>query len=387
MRIGIVASPHIPVPPPKYGGTEVIIHHLIKGLLEAGHEPILFGTKDSKVDCEIVPIVDQALYFPERQNELETHRKRIQKLERDTAKKIRSYLPNLDIIHSHGFDLIDFQDFPNLTTLHGPVDFKDLAYYLARKNLYYVSISKNQQGTLPDLQYVGVVYNGENPADFPFVEKPDDYVCFLGRFDHEKNPHLAIELAINLGINIKLGGKIDFQGEEYFEKYIKKYLNHPLVEFLGELGFDEKVQLLSRAKCNLHPTNFREPFGLSVLEAAYCGTPTLAVARGSMPELIEPERTGMLVEDFIEGYHQIQKCFEMNRKYISERARILFNYQTMTKQYISAYEKVIDIFNTRKDQDSVIRSLAKETESKLETIWSETHENLPNTKSSNDTNT
>lgn len=376
MRIGIVASPHIPVPPPKYGGTELIIYYLIKGLKEAGHEPILFGTGDSKVDCEIVPIVDQAIYFPDRQEGLSAHKKHLRKLQQETANKLKENLPKLDIIHSHGFDLIDFQDFPNLTTLHGAFNFQELAYYLTRKNLYYVSISKNQQGACPDLQYVGVVYNGEDPSRFPFVEKPEDYVCFLGRFDNEKNPHLAIQLAINLGIKIKVAGKVDFQGAEYFERYVKPLLSHPLVEFLGELGFEEKVELLSKAKCNLHPTGFREPFGLSVLEAAYCGTPTLAIERGSMPELIEPERTGMLVEDFVEGYHQIQKCFEMNRRYISERARILFNYKTMTQQYISAYEKVVNIFNTRKDQDDVIRSLTKETESDLENIWSAKHEGL-----------
>ncbi len=369
MRIGIVASPHIPVPPPKYGGTEQIIYYLIKGLKEAGHEPILFGTNDSKVDCEVVPIADRAIYFPERQEQLGVHKRLLRRLKSDTAEKLRAYLPRLDIIHSHGFDLIDFQDFPNLTTLHGAFNFQELSYYLARKDLYYVSISKNQQGACPDLQYVGVVYNGEDPDEFPFVEEPDDYVCFLGRLDHEKNPHLAIQLAINMGIKIKLAGKIDYQGEEYFDKYIRPFLQHPLVEFHGELGFADKVKLLAHAKCNLHPTNFREPFGLSVLEAAYCGTPTLAVARGSMPELIEPERTGLLVEDFVEGYHQIQKCFDMNRRYISERARLLFNYRTMTQQYIKAYEEVINIFNTRKVQDNIIRSMTKETEDNLEHIW------------------
>ena len=132
---------------------------------------------------------------------------------------------------------------------------------------------------------------------------------------------------------IKLGGKVDFQGERYFEEQVSPYLDHPLVEFLGELSLDDKTDLLGNARCNLHPTGFREPFGLTVLEAAFCGTPTLAIARGSMPELIEVGRTGMLVEDFVEGYHQIEQCFEMDRSYIAHRSRLLFNYKTMTKQY------------------------------------------------------
>ena len=142
-------------------------------------------------------------------------------------------------------------------------------------------------------------------------------------------------------MKIKLAGKIDHESEGYFEEEIKPYLKHRLVEFLGEIGFEEKVELLSNAKCNLHPTNFREPFGLTVLEAAYCGTPTLAISRGSMPELIEPERTGMLVEDFVEGRHAIQNCFNMDREYISSRARQLFNYQNMSRHYLEAYATVI----------------------------------------------
>ena len=149
-------------------------------------------------------------------------------------------------------------------------------------------------------------------------------------------------MALNLGIKIKLAGKLDHDSEGYFNEEVAIHFDNNLVEYLGEIGFDEKVELLSKAKCNLHPTNFREPFGLTVLEAAYCGTPTLAVARGSMPELIEPNRTGLLVEDFIEGRHHIEECYEMDREYIASRARQLFNYQNMAKGYLNLYEKVIE---------------------------------------------
>lgn len=343
MRIGIIAGPHFPVPPPKYGGTEQVVFYLIKGLKEAGHEPILFGPGDSGVDCEIVPIVKKAIYFPKSSTGKAAHEKQIQQIQADTEKKLRQNLSRLDLIHSHGFDLINFQDFPNLTTIHTMVDFESLDYYLERKELSFVSISKNQQGTCPELKYIGVIYNGEDPKEFPLIKKPDDYLCFLGRFDYGKNPQLAIQLAINLGMPIKIAGKKDFHDEDYFDHKIKPYLDHPLVEYLGELGFKEKVKLLSKAKCNLHPVGWREPFGLTVLEAAYCGTPTMAIARGSMPELIEEGRTGQLVEDFVEGHNYIKQCFEMDREYIAKRARLLFNYRTMTQQYVNAYEKVISL--------------------------------------------
>lgn len=362
MRVAIVAGPYISVPPRQYGGTEQVIHYLIKGLIEAGHEPVLFGPGDSEVPCELIPIVDKGIYFPARQTQAPAHEKQAQKILKNTEKLLRKNLNRFDIIHSHGLDLRQFQNFPNLTTLHNRIRLDEIPYYEKRNNLFFVSISKNQQEAFAELQYIGVVYNGEDPDEFPVVEKPENYVCFLGRFDYEKNPHLAIQLALSAGVKIKLAGKTDFRGERYFKEEIKKYLSHPLVEYLGELGFSEKVKLISKAKCNLHPTGYREPFGLSVLEAAYCGTPTLAIEHGSMPELIAEGRTGCLVEDYAEGYHCLEKCFEMDRQYISRRARKLFSYRTMTKQYVRAYKQVIEIFNVR-------RSLTQGAVQQLEFIW------------------
>lgn len=371
MKVAIVAAPYYPIPPKQYGGVELVIYYLIEGLKEAGHEPILLAPGDSKIDCELVPIVDKGIGFPKLKKDLRQHNLLVKKAERTTKRKLREILPDVDIIHSHGFDMSDFKDFPHLITMHNKVEFEDLSYLMKRKNLNYVSISKNQQAVCPDLNYIDVVYNGENPDEFPIVTKPDDYVCFLGRFDRDKSPHLAIQLALNLGIKIKLAGKIDHEGEGYFENEVKKYFDHPLVEYLGELGFDSKIDLISNAKCNLHPTNFREPFGLTVLEAAYCGTPTLAVARGSMPELIEPGRTGLLVEDFIEGRHHIQECFSMDREYIASRARQLFNYKNMTQQYIGAYEKVVAIMPKKQTHTTHYRlsSLLGRTIDRIRSIY------------------
>jgi len=347
MRIAVVAGPYVPIPPSKYGGAEQVISHLVKGLKEAGHEPILLASSDSTADCELIPIIPHALSFAKNADDFQTQQLLVERARENTSQALRKLMPTIDIIHSHGFDLKEFADFPNLTTLHNEIVFHgdneghNLDYYLDRTDLNYVSVSENQQASCPQLKYVTTVYNGEDPHEFPMVEQPDDYVCFLGRFDRKKNPHLAIELALQHGIKIKIAGKVDHESEGYFEQEIEPYLNNPHVEYLGELGFDEKVELLSRARCNLHPTSFREPFGLTVVEAAYCGTPTLAIARGSMPELIEFGRTGIWVEDFVEGYHRLEECFNMERRYVASRARQLFNYRAMTKKYVAAYKTVL----------------------------------------------
>ena len=271
----------------------------------------------------------------------QTTKKRDATARNKTLEELHRLLPQIDVIHSHGFDLQPISHFPSVTTLHNMFEFSQLAYFQSHSNLNYISISNSQQQAYPSLNYISTVYNGEDPSLFPVVTKPDNYLCFLGRFDWDKSPHVAVQLAIALNMKIKLAGKIDYKGESYFHEMIEPYLSHPLVEYLGELNFEEKVELLSYAVCNLHPTNFREPFGLVVLEAAYCGTPTLATRRGAMPEIIEQGRTGMLVEDFFEGIHAIQDCFTMDRNYIAMRARQLFNFKKMTKEYIAAYETVI----------------------------------------------
>lgn len=348
MTVAIIADPFVPVPPPKYGGTEKVIYYLIKGLIEAGQVPILLGPGDSKVECRLVPIVEKSFSFPKDKDKVPEFKKHLAETRRNTEKLLRELLPEIDVIHSHGFDLSNFKDFPNVTTLHGPIVMdkkslgdKDITYFEKHEELNYITISKNQALAHPHLNYIRVVYNGEDPSEFPFIKRPSNYVCFVGRFDHEKNPHLAILLAIKYGIQIKLGGKIDYIGNDYFKKEVKPLLKHPLVEYLGELNRKQTIEVLSRAKCNLHPTSFREPFGLTVLEAAYCGTPTMAITRGSMPELIEEGKTGILVEDFVEGFHEIEKSFSLDRLYIAQRARKKFNYKNMTKGYIRAYRKAI----------------------------------------------
>jgi glycosyltransferase involved in cell wall biosynthesis len=355
MKVAIVASPFVSVPPKKYGGSERIIYYLIKGLLEKGHQPILLATADSKVDCEIVPIVRIPLFFPTDHRRIPIFNTRLKLIESRTRKKLKKLLPDIDIIHSHKFDLKPFSNFPNLTTLHDPfvldrpkyMNNFPLSYYNSRRDLNFVAISHNQKAANPSLNYAAVVYNGEDPDEFPVILKPKNYVCFVGRFDREKNPHLAIQLAVSYGIPIKVVGKRDFGSITYFNEEIKPYLDHPLVEYLGELDRKATIEVISKAKCNLHPTGFREPFGLSVIEAAYCGTPTLAIARGSMPELIQNHRMGVLVEDFVGGLFNLEECMKLDRARIARYARRKFNYKNMTRDYISAYKKVIRDFHKR----------------------------------------
>lgn len=349
MRIAIVAEPFVPIPPKKYGGIERVIDKQIKGLQELGHEVLLLAPGDSKVDCELIPICQKHISIgksDKAQKEIVLLNEQIRK---NTYKIMDRIMDRVDVVHSHGIDLSPIHDkIPSVTTLHGMFVLKQMDYFKARRDLNWIAISQNQKAPFPDLNYLGVVYNGLDPDDFEFNDKPEEYLSFIGRFDREKNPSEAIKLALALDMKIKIAGKVDFQGSHYFKKEIKPYLTDPRVEWLGEIGMDKKIELLRNAKCNIHPIAFREPFGLTVLEAAYCGTPTLAINRGSMSEIIENGRTGMLVEDIQEGYFKIKECFNMDREYISNRARMLFNYKKMSREYLKMYRKAIAIFKEGK---------------------------------------
>lgn len=344
MKIAIISSPYVPVPPKKYGWTERVIYYLIKWLLESWHEPILIWPWDSEVDCRIIQTCDKSINFWKTQKEHIENENKIKIINKKTRKILHKIKYEVDIIHSHGFDLLGFQDFPNITTLHWAFSMENINYYEKRKTLYFASISRNQQNAFPTLLYWWNCYNWLDPDDFPFVNKPKDYICFIWRFDTEKNPHLAIQLALQLWIKLKMWWKIDYLGKKYFKEYIEPHLNNPLIKFLWELWMEGKIELISNAKCNIHPTNFREPFWLTVMEAAYCWTPTLAINKWSMLELIEDWKTWVLVEDIEEWYHRIKDCFDMDREYISRRAKCLFNYKNMTLDYLHAYNVVIENF-------------------------------------------
>lgn len=342
MRIAITAAPHFPVPPKAYGGTERVIYYLIKGLLELGHEPILLGTDDSKVDCELIPTVSKSIAYPKRRIYFDAYQKWVKTVEKRTYRELRKILPRVDIIHSHGLDLKNFQDFPNVTTIHNMIQFEDLNYFLERKHFPFVAISKNQKMSLPILNYAGVVYNGMDPQEYTVVTKPKNYLSFFGRLERHKGTHLAIQLALSKKIPIKLAGKLDFHSSSYYKEEIRQYMSNPLVEYLGEIPEEEKKKLAANAVCNLHPLEgWREPFGLTLLEAGYAGTPTLGMNKGSLPEIIQNGKNGMLVEDFIEGYTTLDECLQLDRNDVAKNMRNRFNYMKMAKGYVDIYKKVI----------------------------------------------
>jgi glycosyltransferase involved in cell wall biosynthesis len=186
----------------------------------------------------------------------------------------------IDIVHAHSLDIPGvlystglFADFPipNVTTLHSSIELRDYAYFRGCTNRI-VACSANQWKACPAPNVMGAIHHGLDPSLYPFVAEPENYLCFVGRLDPVKQPDQAIELAIQCNMKIKVAGNIpSSDAKRYYASRIAPRLHHRLVEFVGEVGFDEKVALIANARCNLHPTGFREPFGLSVIEAGFSG--------------------------------------------------------------------------------------------------------------------
>lgn len=323
-----------------------VIENQIAGLKELGHRVILFAPGDCRAECEVVSICETAVPVStapgaKALSESIMHR---------TRELLCQMHDEIDVINGHGLDIpgvlqstgfLEGYPFPNVTTMHSCVELENLSDFKNITNKI-VSLSYNQRKACPNLDFAGNVYNGLNPDDFPVSPEADDYICFLGRMSARKQPHLAIRLARHLGIPIKLAGAVDpLFDMDYFQSVCRPLLKEPGVEYLGELEMEDKISLLSHAKMNLHPTGFRDPCPLVPMEAGYCGTPTLAIGIGALPELIQNGVNGFLVEDFCEGVFAAEQCMALDRRKVADYVRGRFNRRKMAKDYTEIYQRIL----------------------------------------------
>lgn len=251
-----------------------------------------------------------------------------------------------DIIHSH----VEYLFFPwarratspCITTIHNAVE-PGLQAYREYCELPLVSISKDQRAPYSELNWYGTIYHGMPKNLFTANYSPQDYLLFLGRFSPEKSPHLAIEIARKSGHAIKLAAKLDQNQRdlEYFESMLKPMLALPGVEYLGEVGDSEKKELLANAKAMVFPITWSEPFGLVMIEALASGTPVIAFARGSVPEVIEHGKTGFLCRNTDDAAAMINQIDTIDRRMCRDQFEKRFSVEAMADGYLRAYNTLI----------------------------------------------
>ena len=336
MKIAQIAPLWESVPPKLYGGTERVVSYLTEELVRQGHDVTLFASGDSQTVARLWAACPQA--FRSQTGLVNRDVPMILMQEQAFGVEAGSF----DIIHSH----LDFLSFPLsrrcttpvLTTLHGRLDLPEfVAMYEEYADMPVVSISNAQRLPLPDVNWQGTVYHGL-PDLYTFHPDPGSYLAYLGRICPEKRPDHAIEIAKRVGIPLRMAAKVDPLDREYFETQIVPLLDHPLVEYLGEITDVEKCDLLGNAAAVLCTYDWPEPFGIVLIEALACGTPVLAYRCGSIPEIIEDGVTGFICDNLEEMVASIDRLPLIRRQRCRDSFTTRFTVERMVHDYLAIYQ-------------------------------------------------
>ncbi|MCH9029260.1 MAG: glycosyltransferase family 4 protein [Bacteroidetes bacterium] len=335
MHIAMLSPIAWRTPPQNYGPWESVVSLLTEELVSRGYKVTLFATGNSETsgklhsvcargyeeDQSIIPKVWECLHISELFEQAE----------------------DFDIIHNN-FDYLpltytSFITTPVVTTIHGFSSPGILPVYKKYNNkVSYISISEADRSA--ELDYIKTIHHGIDLNQFDFQPDPDDYLLFFGRIHPDKGTKEAIEIAGACNKKLILAGII--QDEAYYNQYIVPYLDDKNVIFIGSAEPVQRNQLLGKATALLHPINFEEPFGLSVIESMACGTPVIAFNRGSMPELIENGKNGFTVNTVDDAIEAVGKIKNINRKYCRRYIEQHFTVNQMTEKYIQVYETVLN---------------------------------------------
>jgi glycosyltransferase involved in cell wall biosynthesis len=338
VRIAQISPLYESVPPSSYGGTERVVSYLTEELVQQGHEVTLFASADSKTSAQLVGCSARAL----RQSEgsIDTLAHHVLMLE-----CVGRHAADFDVLHFH----IDYLHFPlsrragwtTVTTLHGRLDIPDLQpLYQEFQDMPVVSISDHQREPLPQADWRATIHHGLPKDLYTFNEHPEPYLAFVGRISPEKRVDRAIEIAGRVGMPLRIAAKIDFADREYFETQIRSKFSLPYVEYLGEIGEHEKQEILGSATALLFPIDWAEPFGLVMIEAMACGTPVVAWRRGSVPEVLEDDVTGFLVESIDEAVAATKRAANFDRARCRAEFEKRFTAERMARNYVAVYQEL-----------------------------------------------
>jgi glycosyltransferase involved in cell wall biosynthesis len=337
MKIAILAPIAWRTPPESYGPWEQVASTITEGMVEKGHEVSLFATGNSITQGEL-----EAVCFLPYEIDRSSDPKVLECLH---ISNLMEQADDFDIIHNH-FDFLPLTysrlvKTPMITTIHGFSSPKIIPVYKKyNATSAYVSISNADRNV--QLTYLETIYHGVDPDQFTFQNVKENYLVYFGRIHPEKGLHTAIEIAEKSNLPLKIAGLI--QDESYFKSIIEPKINGHSIQYLGNLGKEDRDVLLGGAKALLHPIYFEEPFGLSVLEAMMCGTPVIAFSRGSMPELIDHGISGYLVNTIAEAVEAVKNLAQLEPASCRSHAESNFSMDKMITSYEAAYRKVIQDF-------------------------------------------
>lgn len=339
MRIAQISPLFESVPPRFYGGTERIVADLTKALVALGQEVTVFASRDSQIPdgAHFVPAEHKALRLSGCRDSIPPHYLMFEEL--------RKLQDQFDIIHFHNeflhFPLARTLQTPTVTTLHGRLDLRDYPELFGEfSDLPLVSISFSQRKPLPHAHWAGMVHHGLDADHLRFHEKGQGYLAFLGRLTPEKGFERAVEIAKLTGRKLRVAAKIEADIYPEYMKVIAPLLNDPQVEYIGEIGDEQKSEFLGNADATLFPIQWPEPFGLVMIESIACGTPIIAFRKGSVPEIIKPGQTGFIVEDVAQACKAVAALDTLDRHDCRKDFDVRFSLDRMAKEYLKIYRQI-----------------------------------------------
>src|ERR1700681_2608481 len=323
-----------------YGGTERVVSFLTEELVAQGQDVTLFASGDSQTSAKLITGSKTSLRLSKNSVDHLAHH--IAMLD-----DVMRMAPEFDVIHFHidymHFPLSRYCSLPSITTLHGRLDLPDLIpVYKRYADAPVISISMAQRKPLPRANWIANVHHGLPIDLLTFNPNAGDYLAFLGRISPEKRLDRAIEIAKRAGMHLKVAAKIDNADRVYYESTIKPLMGDPNIEFIGEIGEDEKSEFLGNAYAYLFPIDWPEPFGLTMIEAMACGTPTIAFNCGSVPEVITQGVTGLIVNNMEEAVDAVAEVSALNRAACRQEFEAQFTASRMARDYVKLYEAILN---------------------------------------------
>ena len=340
MKIAQVAPLYESVPPRLYGGTERVVSWLTEELVDQGHDVTLFASGDSVTSARLVADTPRSLRLDPGCIDSIAHH--VRQLEH-----VFSLAGEFDVLHFHTdymhYPLSRRAGRPRLTTLHGRLDLPELEQlYRAFSDEPVVSISDAQRRPLPWINWLATVYHGLPPALLAPGTGAGGYLAFLGRISPEKAPHTAIEVAQRAGLPLRIAAKLEEVDRAYFKSAVRPLLERADVTWVGEIGEAEKAAFLGQARALLFTIDWEEPFGLVMIEAMACGTPVIALRRGSVPEIMTDGVTGFVVDTPEEAVAAVARLDGFDRGAARRAFEDRFTAARMAGDYVRLYESLLE---------------------------------------------
>ncbi len=333
MKIALIAPPWVPVPPPAYGGTEAVIDVLARGLQRAGHDVTLYAHAESTIPVPVRSVIKsgEPPIIGDGTWELAHTIGAYEQIEDDT------------IVHDH--------------TRSGPLvnpRVANMAVVVTNHSIYQPHIEQIIQAYPDNVRLISisrnhaastrldstVIHHGINVDEMPVGDGSGGYALFLGRMAHDKGVHRAVEIARKAGMPLKIAAKMREPGElAYFQKFVEPHLSAD-IEYVGEVGITQKLELLCGAVALLNPIQWPEPFGMVMIEALACGTPVVGCPQGAAPEIVDHGLTGFLDEDLDVLAVHLQSVDQLSRDRCRTQVKQRFSVERMVDRHVQIYREV-----------------------------------------------